>query len=78
LTLHYDLYKKLSAEEKLTLEEMNKSHPDHVPRKRAHAILLSDAGFSLKELSATFGVCRQTASTWLHSWYEQGILMWLH
>jgi transposase len=67
------IYTKLSAEEKRTLEEMYKKYPDHAPRKRAHAILLSDAGFSLKELSATFGVCRQTASTWLHSWDEQGI-----
>jgi len=52
---------------------MYKNHPRHAARKRAHAILLSDAGFSLKKLSATFGICRQTASTWLHLWDEQGI-----
>jgi transposase len=34
--------------------------------------LLSDAGFSLNELSATFDICRQTAATWLHSWEEGG------
>lgn len=65
--------KKLLPVEKLTLEEMYKNHPNHLPRARAHAILLSDAGFTLKELSATFDICRQTASTWLHSWEEQGI-----
>lgn len=65
--------KKLSAEEKLTLEELCKNHPNHLPRKRAHAILLSDAEFSLKDLSATFDICRQTASTWLYSWEEQGL-----
>lgn len=63
----------LLFEEKLTLEEMFKKHPSNAPRNRAHAVLLSDAGFKLKELSAIFGVCRQTASTWLHSWDGQGI-----
>jgi len=65
--------KKLLTEEKLTLEEMYKNHPSHVPRKRAHAVLLSNAGFNLKEISATFDICRQTASTWLCDWEEQGI-----
>lgn len=65
--------KKLLAEEKQTLEELYKYHPSHAPRKRAHAILLNDAGFTLKDLSAIFNICRQTASTWLHSWEEQGI-----
>lgn len=59
------------AEEKLTLEELYKNHPGHVPRNRAHAILLSGAGFSLKDLSAIFDICRQTASTRLRSWEEQ-------
>jgi transposase len=65
--------KKLLTEERQTLEEMCKNHPCHAPRMRAHAVLMSDAGFSLKELTAAFGICRQTASTWLHSWDELGI-----
>jgi transposase len=65
--------KNLSGEEKLTLEAMYKNHPCHAPRMRAHAVLLSDAGFSLKGLSATFDICRQTAATWLHSWEEGGL-----
>lgn len=40
---------------------------------RAHAVLLSDTGFKLSEIAAIFNVCRQTASTWLHSWDEQGL-----
>jgi transposase len=52
---------------------MYKNHCCHASRMRAHAVLMSDAGFSLKELTATFGICRQTASTWLHSWDELGI-----
>jgi transposase len=61
------------TEERQTLEEMYKNHHCHAPRMRAHAVLMSDAGFSVKELAAAFGVCRQTASTWLHSWDELGI-----
>jgi transposase len=65
--------KKLLTEERQTLEEMCKNHPCHAPRMRAHAVLMSDAGFSLKELTVAFGICRQTASTWLYSWDELGI-----
>ncbi|MDD5115235.1 MAG: IS630 family transposase [Methylobacter sp.] len=52
---------------------MKRYHPSHVPRVRAQAVLLSDNGFSLKELSAIFGVCRQTTSTWLTAWETGGI-----
>lgn len=63
----------LSAEENQTLENMKRYHHSHVPRVRAQAVLLSNAGFSLKELSAIFGVCRQTTATWLTAWEKGGI-----
>ena len=56
-----------------TLTSMFENHPSHVSRIRAQAVLLSLDGFSLKNLSVIFGVCRQTTSTWLHSWEEKGI-----
>lgn len=65
--------KALSTEESQTLEDLKRHHPRHVPRVRAQAVLLSDAGFSLKELSAIFGVCRQTTATWLSAWETGGI-----
>jgi len=65
--------KALSPEETLTLENMRDFHPSHVPRMRAYAVLLSDAGFTLKQLSAVFGVCRQTASNWLWQWETGGV-----
>ena len=65
--------KRLSLEEKQTLEAMYKNHPCHVPRKRAYAVLLSNEGFTLKELSRFFAKSRQTMSTWLHNWEEDGI-----
>lgn len=64
--------KNLSAEERLQLENINKHHASHAPRMRAHAVLLSNTGFSLKELSKAFGVCRQTAATWLKDWKAGG------
>ena len=64
--------KNLSAEDKLILGNMNRHHFSYASRMRAHAVLLSDTGFSLTELSETFGVCRQTAATWLNAWEAGG------
>jgi transposase len=64
--------KNLSAEDKLILGNMNRHHSSYASRMRAHAVLLSDTGFSLTELSDTFGVCRQTAATWLNDWEAGG------
>ena len=63
----------LSPEEIQTLEEMHKNHLCHSPRIRAHAILLSDAGFKLTEIASIYNICRQTAATWLHAWKDRGI-----
>lgn len=63
----------LLPEEIQTLEDMHKNHPCHAPRIRAHAILLSDAGFKLSMIASVYGVCRQTAATWLHAWEDGGI-----
>jgi transposase len=56
-----------------TLEDMHKNHPCHASRIRAHAILLSDAGFKLSMIASVYGICRQTAATWLHAWEDGGI-----
>ena len=63
----------LLPEERITLEEMYKNHPDHAPRMRAHAVLLSHSGYQVNELSSIFGVCRQTAAAWLHTWEDLGV-----
>ena len=64
--------KDISAEDRQILEDMHRNHSLRAPRIRAHAVLMSDAGFSLNELSITFGVCRQTAATWLKDWEAGG------
>ena len=63
----------LSPEEIQTLEAMHQNHPCHPPRIRAHAVLLSHTGFKLSKIARVYGVCRQTASTWLHAWEDGGI-----
>jgi transposase len=65
--------KEISEEEKITLENMKKNHPGYMPRMRAHAVLLSESGFELQELSEIFGVCRQTTATWLKAWSKGGV-----
>lgn len=63
----------MSPEEIQTLEEMHKNHPCHPPRIRAHAVLLSHSGLRLSQIASVYGVCRQTAATWLHAWEDEGI-----
>ena len=56
-----------------TLEDMHKNHPHHLSRIRAHCILLSHAGFELSVIARIYGVCRQSVSTWIHTWESEGI-----
>jgi transposase len=65
--------KKLTDEESITLKEMHKYHPLHLSRKRAHALLLSHQGMSVPMICSTYGVCRQTVSTWFSKWETKGI-----
>ncbi|VAW44262.1 hypothetical protein MNBD_GAMMA04-974 [hydrothermal vent metagenome] len=64
---------ELTNEEKLTLKEMHKNHPLHLPRKRAHAILLSNQTYSVPMICDVYGVCRQTVASWFSKWEKHGI-----
>lgn len=63
----------LSPVETETLENMHQYHSRHSPRIRAHAILLNHEGFKLNEIAGFYNVCRQTVSTWVHAWEDNGI-----
>lgn len=63
----------MTPEEIQTLEEMHKNHPCHPPPVRAHAVLLSHSGLKLSMIANIYGVCRQTAATWVHAWEDDGI-----
>ena len=65
--------RRVTDEEKTLLEDMKKHHPRFQNRNRAHAILLSNEGMAVQELSRIFSVCRQTATKWLDSWGQQGL-----
>lgn len=65
--------KPLSTNEISSLEDMHKNHQNPAPRARAHAVLLNAAGCSISIIAAILMVCRQTVSTWLHSWENDGI-----
>lgn len=64
---------QLTNEEKLTLKEMHKKYPLHLPRIRAHAILLSNQGYSVPLICGIYGVCRQTVGTWFSQWEKYGL-----
>ncbi|MCX7084475.1 MAG: helix-turn-helix domain-containing protein [Methylococcales bacterium] len=65
--------KEITAEERATLEDMKKNHPVYTPRMRAHAVLLCESGFDVQEIAEIFGVCRQSAATWMRGWSKHGI-----
>ena len=65
--------KPLTLEETTTLVEMHKNHQAQAPRARAQAVLLNAEGFKLSNIAEILMVCRQTVSTWLHTWEENGI-----
>ena len=64
----------LSEVEIVTLESMHKNHSSPATRIRAHAIILSNRGYSIQEIAEVYTVCRQTVSSWLSSWKEQGLV----
>ena len=63
----------LSEFEIETLKEAVAHHPKHRSRTRAHALLLSNKKFSIKQIADIFEVCEVTVSNWITAWYEQGI-----
>ena len=65
---------KISEEEKLSLDNINKNHASSILRMRAHSVLLSSNGFKVKEIADIITVCRQTIATWLRGWNKEGLL----
>lgn len=63
----------LSEHELITLEEAFKNHPKHRCRIRAHAIINSYHGFSIKQIAQILLVKGETVSSWLDQWLDHGI-----
>ena len=62
----------LTGEEELLLETLMKESPDARVRTRAHMILLSSGGYSIRELSDIFEVRRDTVSACISAWEKYG------
>ena len=59
-------------EQKNSLRELRKSSDAYLPRIRSHAIILSDKGYYVEQISDILDVCRQTVSNWLDKWEIDG------
>ncbi len=59
---------------KKTLEEARHFHLSGRVRQRAHAVLLSDKGYTLSQLSDIFDVNRATVSQWIDDWETDGLV----
>lgn len=64
----------LSDPELQTLNAMQRFHPSRRARMRAHGILLSHQGFSLKRIAAVYQVSRQAVCAWLERWQTAGLV----
>lgn len=63
----------LLEHEFITLEEAFKNHTKHRCRIRAHAVLSSYHGFSIKQIAQILLVRPDTVSSWIDLWLDVGI-----
>lgn len=65
--------KSLDNAEQVTLKAAYQHHPNHRIRQRAHAILLSNAGYKINQLADIFDADRDTISQWIDAWESLGL-----
>ena len=66
--------KALSDDDRKILEHLRDHGETPRIRRRAHAILLSDSGRSVNEISEIFETTRVSVSSWLNRWEKDGPL----
>lgn len=66
-------YIKLTEEKRQQLESAFRVDGRPVFRQRCHYILLSDQGQTLNDITATYGVCRQSVAKWFNKYEASGI-----
>ena len=62
----------LTAEQRELLEKTMKADTSFRARTRAHSLLLSSQGTTIKEIAKTYQVDRDTVSSWLKKWEHHG------
>lgn len=50
-----------------------KEHSNHYTRMRAHAIILSDAGYEIEQIVEIFGVKRDSVRDWIKRFHQGGV-----
>ena len=56
-----------------TLKCASRLAPQPFVRERAHAVLLSNRGFSITKIASFFDIQYQTVSRWLKDWEQEGL-----
>ncbi|CAG22741.1 hypothetical protein PBPRB0869 [Photobacterium profundum SS9] len=64
----------LTENEQITLKEAIANHPKNRVRTRAHAIFLSDKGYTILTLTDIFDAKFETVSSWIDHWGTSGIV----
>jgi transposase len=64
----------LSDTEIQTLTDMQRFHPSRRARMRAHGLLLSHQGFSMRRIAAIYRVSRYAVAEWLERWQSAGLV----
>ena len=62
----------LKEEERVTLKQINQTHPLDRARKRAHGILLSSKGYSIDKIADILDFHRDSVSSWFQAWESKG------
>jgi transposase len=57
-----------------TLTDMHRFHPSRRARMRAHSILLSHQGFSMRRIAAVYQVSRYAVAEWMERWQSTGLV----
>jgi transposase len=64
----------LSDPEIHTLTDMQRFHPSRRARMRAHGLLLSHQGFSIRRIADVYQVSRYAVAAWLERWNNAGLV----
>ena len=62
----------LAAKQRELLESTMKNDASHRARMRAHGLLLSSEGITIKAIAKIYHVDRDTVSTWIKKWEKHG------
>ena len=62
----------LTEQQRELLESTMKNDASHRARMRAHGLLLSSEGITIKAIAKIYHVDRDTVSTWIKKWEKHG------